>query len=124
MTKLDTRVVGPFSDCDEVSYVPRQYRGLMDSLYPWQRKVADSAKVFDARVINGIYDRYGNNGKSTVASLMELFEKGVDLPPVNDAQKLIQSMCDVCMAKEERKSSPVFIDMPCAMEKEDAEALK
>jgi hypothetical protein len=117
MTKLDTRVAGPFSDRDEVSYVPRQYRGLMDSLYPWQRKVAESAKVFDARIINVIYDRDGNNGKSTVASLMELFEKGIDLPPVNDAEKLIQSMCDICMAREERKPSPVFIDMPRAMEK-------
>ena len=72
----------------------------MDNLYPFQREIVESAARFDARTINMIYCQYGNQGKSAIAALAELFLKGVDLPPVNDAEKLVQTMCDICMAKE------------------------
>ena len=49
--------------------------------------------------------------------MAELYGRGIDLPPVNDAEKLIQSLCDICMAKQLRDPSPVFVDLPRAMDK-------
>ena len=117
--KADTRVDGPWKDTDEeeVVYVPRQYRGIVDNLRPWQQKVWDSADVFDTRSINLIFDTHGNNGKSTIASVMDLHRRGIDLPPMNDADKLIQSVADILMAREVREPKVVFVDLPRAMDK-------
>jgi len=117
VTKEDTRTRGPWTDKDAKVYIPRQYRNLMSSLYPYQRVIFESAQTFDTRVINFIYCVRGNIGKSTVASLCELFGTGIDLPPVNDSEKLIQSACNICMAKNIRNPSPFFVDLPRAMDK-------
>jgi len=117
VTKEETRVRGPWSDKDKSAYVPRQYRSLMQNLYPYQREIFDSAQVFDTRSINFIYCSRGNIGKSTVASLCELYGTGMDLPPANDMEKLIQSACNLCMAKNIRNPSPFFVDLPRAMDK-------
>lgn len=118
-SKAQTRVRGPWTDKDAApAYIPRQYRDKMNSLYPFQRVIFDSAKEFDDRIINMIYCPSGNVGKSTIASLCELFGKGIDLPPVNDADRLIQSCCDICMAKQMRDPSPIFVDLPRAMNKD------
>lgn len=124
--KYQTRVEGPWTDKDddldndniEEHYVPRQFRGLFDNLRPFQKQIYDSANVFEPRIINYIYCEKGNNGKSTIASICELMGKGVDLPPCNDADKLIQSFCNICMTKRMRDPSPVFIDLPRAMHKD------
>lgn len=115
--KEDTRKRGPWSDQEDEVYIPRQYRGKLDTLYPYQKVIFDSAKEFDGRIINLIYCPHGNKGKSTIASLCELYGKGIDLPPVNDADKLIASACDICMAKKVRDPSPIFVDLPRAMDK-------
>lgn len=116
--KEETRVEGPYDNRSYVEkYIPRQFRGLMDKLYPYQQQIYDCAKEFDSRIINLVYDKRGNQGKSTIAALCELFGNGLDLPPVNDAEKLVQSLCDICIAKNLRNPSPVFIDMPRAMDK-------
>lgn len=117
--KADTRVDGPWTDKDvhQKIYIPRQYRGMEHTLRPWQQKVWDSADVFDTRSINLIYDVHGNNGKSTVAALMDLHRRGIDLPPMNDAEKLIQSVADILMAREIREPKVVFVDLPRAMDK-------
>lgn len=117
--KADTRVEGPWSDKDpEPAYVPRQYRDKLDKLYPFQQVIFDSAKNYEDRMINMIYCESGNKGKSTIAALCELFGKGIDLPPVNDADKLIQACCDICIAKDVRDPSPIFVDLPRAMNKD------
>lgn len=118
-TKLDTRVEGPWTDKDEIEkiYVPRQYRGILETLRPWQQTVWESADIFEPRIINMIYDPNGNNGKSTIASLMDLHRRGIDLPPINDAEKLIQSVADILMAREIREPKAVFVDLPRAMDK-------
>lgn len=116
--KEDTRIAGPWTDQDqEEAYIPRQYRGLASSLLPWQQRVWDSADVFDTRSINLIYDPKGGNGKSTIASLMDLHHRGIDLPPMNDADKLIQSVADILMARQLRDPKVVFVDLPRAMDK-------
>lgn len=117
--KEETRVAGPWDDREETKkYIPRQYRGLLEQLRPFQRHIYDTADVFETRIINMIYDPTGNVGKSTVAILCELFGHGLDLPPVNDAEKIIQSCCDMCEAKDLRNPSPIFVDLPRAMNKE------
>lgn len=116
--KEETRVEGPWDERNTVEkYIPRQYRGLMDKLYPYQKQIYECAKDFDSRTINLIYCEKGNQGKSTIAALCELFGKGEDLPPVNDAEKLVQTMCDICIAKNIRDPSPVFFDLPRALDK-------
>lgn len=116
--KHDTRIAGPWSSETKEVYIPRQYRGLLDRLHPFQKHIFDTAQEFDTRIINMIYCPEGGVGKSTIASICELYASGVDLPIVNDAEKLIQSMCDICMARETRTPSPVFVDLPRAMCKE------
>lgn len=118
-SKADSRVGEVVTDKSaEPAYIPRQYRDKLDKLYPYQKYIFQTAKDFDDRTINMIYCSSGNKGKSTIASICELFANGIDLPPVNDADKLIQSCCDICMAKNVRDPSPIFVDLPRAMNKD------
>lgn len=117
-SKAASRTRGPWTDKEKPIYIPRQYRGKLDTLYPFQKFIFDTATQFDDRIINLIYCPKGNQGKSTIASICELYGKGIDLPPVNDADRLIQSCCDICISKDIRDPSPIFIDMPRAMNKE------
>lgn len=115
--KLDTRVEGPWSDTTwkEPEYIPRQYRGLLDRVHPWQKDVLDSRHTFNDRIVHLVYDPLGNNGKSTVAALASLHYGGYDLPPVGDHKELTQMLCDMLMAKDDRTPSFVFIDLPRAL---------
>jgi len=116
--KDETRVDGPWDERETEKYIPRQYRDMLSKLYPYQKYIFDTANVFDTRIINMIYCEAGGVGKSTIASVCELFANGIDLPPVNDAEKLIQSCCDICEAKQSRTPSPIFVDLPRAMNKD------
>lgn len=117
--KEETRIDGPWDERAYLEkYIPRQYRDLLHKLYPYQQYIYDNARVFDTRIINMIYCPKGNVGKSTIASICELYGQGIDLPPVNDAEKLIQSCCDICEAKNIRNPTPIFIDLPRAMNKD------
>lgn len=117
-SKAATRIRGPWTDKEKPPFIPRQYRGKLDTLYPFQKFIFDSALQFEDRIINLIFCPNGNQGKSTIASLCELYANGIDLPPVNDADRLIQSCCDICIAKNVRSPSPIFIDLPRAMNKD------
>lgn len=119
MMKEDTRIEGPWTDKDKKNeiYVPRQFRGLMNNLYPYQQFIYDTRNDFEPRKINLVYDEKGCNGKSTIASLCELMDKGIDVPPMNDMKEIIQLLCDECMATDNRSPTPIFIDMPRAMDK-------
>lgn len=114
--KEDTRIDGPWCDTDKDIYIPKQFRNI--KLKIWQNKVIQSKNLFNDRIVNLIYDPVGNKGKSTVASIGELMHNGIDLPPVNDAKDLIQTMCDICMSKNQRDPGLVFLDLPRAMDKE------
>lgn len=113
--KEDTRLSGPFTNKEEEAYIPIQYRNI--TLWPYQEAILQSANEPNWRVIDCIVDLEGCNGKSTIASIAELTTRAIDLPPCNDADKLIQSVCDILMAKEERKPGLMFMDMPRAMNK-------
>lgn len=119
--KEDTRCEGPYRDSNSAppgaaaQYIPKQYNGL--ALRPWQEKVLETATIFNSREINLIYDPYGNNGKSTVAAIAELLHGGIDMPPLNDSKELVALLCDICMDKNWRNPSPIFFDLPRAIDK-------
>lgn len=117
ITKENTRIEGPWTDRDIETYIPKQYRGLIDNLMPWQQEVTEKIKTFDTRKVNIIYDIEGSKGKSTLAHLCRIHNGGICLPICNDGEKLIQSCCNIMMAKKIRKSVPIFIDLPRAMDK-------
>lgn len=114
--KEDTRVEGPWTDKDKAAYIPIQYRNL--ELWPYQQTIVDSKGVQDWRVVDCVIDPSGNNGKSTVASIADLMHGCIDLPPVNDGDKVIQSLCDILIAKQERSPGIVFFDLPRSVNKE------
>lgn len=116
VTDIDKRLDGPWCDRDIEIYIPIQYRNI--SLYPFQQDIIDSRLKFNDRQINLIYDPKGCTGKSTIASICELMYEGIDCPPINDAQQLVQSLCDEYMARELRKSVLVLVDLPRAMYKD------
>lgn len=117
VTKDETRIEGPWTDRDVETYIPKQYRGLIDNLMPWQQEVMGLLKIFDTRKVNIIFDMEGSKGKSTLAHLCRLHEEGLCMPICNDGEKLIQSCCNMMTAKRIRKSVPIFIDLPRAMDK-------
>lgn len=112
--KEDTRVDGPWDNRSwkPPPYVPRQYQGLIDTLYPWQKTVLDSRTDFNERKIDVIIDTKGCSGKSTVASLGRLHYGALDLPPISDHKELLQVVCDQLMARSERAPGLVFVDCP------------
>jgi hypothetical protein len=112
--KLDTRIEGPWEDRTWLTpaFIPRQSRGLIDRLHPWQTVVLESRNEFNDRVINFVYDKEGNNGKSTCAALGELNYGAIYLPPVDDHKELTQVACDILMNKQCRTPGLVFVDLP------------
>lgn len=115
-SKADTRIEGPWSSDDEEIYIPRQFRGLMDKLYPYQKQIVKSLEEFDSRKVNYIFCVSGNNGKSTIASLCELHFGAIDLPPCNDFKEIIAATCDEIYGKT-RNPKGVFFDLPRSMDK-------
>lgn len=118
VTKTESRVEGPWMYTDEEKYIPLQYRGKLETLKPFQNSIKEEVKIFNDRWINLIYCPKGGSGKSTIAHLMRLHFDGIVLPPLNDADKLVFSCCNILMAKKIRHSIPIFIDLPRAMNKE------
>lgn len=68
-----------------------------------------------ARTINFVYDPLGINGKSAIASLMELQGKAVDLPAAVDAEKLIdlKRLCNIVCATQLQAWGFVCEYTPC-----------
>lgn len=118
VTKDDTRVSGPWKDTDKEVFIPKKYENAFNNMFPYQKNIYDSKDTYDDRTINMIYDNQGNIGKSTIGMICELYGKGEFLPPLTDAKELVQTLCDICMAKEERSPSPIIIDLPRAMQKD------
>lgn len=115
VTKQDTRIDGPWRDPEDTLYIPKQFRNK--TLYPWQEKVIEISKIFNDRQVNLIYDKKGNSGKSTLASICELQYNCIDMPPINDMKELVQVAHGICKGKNLRDPMAFFMDMPRAMDK-------
>lgn len=109
--KEDSRVKGPFADTDEKIYVPRDIREI-DELYPWQEKMIEMSKEYNARWVDVIYCPSGNKGKSTLCRWMQVYKLGRKLPFCNDFKDIMRMVMDM-------PTAPCYlIDMPRAVNKE------
>lgn len=116
-TKVDSRLEGPWTNLDSAPmFIPLQYRGLLDRLYPFQQHIWDSIG-YNPRAIDLVYCPQGCRGKSSIACLCALYKGALRMPPVNDAEKLTQAVCCRLMAAENRTPAAVFFDLPRAMDK-------
>ena len=77
----------------------------------------DSRDDFNERYVDCIIDKDGNNGKSTLASIVDLQGLGIDMPTVDEGNKLIQSLCNLLALKNSQSPGLVFFDMPRAQNK-------
>lgn len=110
VTKEDTRVEGPWTDKDEVVYIPRQIRGI--TLLPWQQSIVDSASDWDTRHINIIVDDRGSIGKTTVKTYVRAHKIGRFIPFVNDYKDMMRIVMDC------PKVPLYIIDIPRAIQKD------
>ena len=113
--KEDTRIKGPFKNTDKTRRIPIQYRNI--ELYPYQEQILASRNELNFRVVDCIIDKSGNNGKSTVANIGALRYGCINLPTVNDGEKIIQSLCDILIGKQCDTPGIVFFDLPRATDK-------
>lgn len=118
-TKADTRIEGPWTDTTEPTFIPIQYsEKYIPKLYPYQEQILESGKQLELRKINLIYDKTGNNGKSTVSAIGELKYDFIDMPPLNDYKELVQLLHSILSSTNNRHPGLIFIDMPRAIGKE------
>lgn len=111
VTKPETRVDGPWSDQDKEIFIPYQYQGILENLKPFQKKIWDSADVRDPRKINVVVDTKGASGKSSIAALMDIHGRAIDLPAINDADKIVASVCNILEGRECRDPKVLFFDL-------------
>lgn len=109
--KKDTRIDGPWSDTDEVIYIPRQIREI-EKLRPFQQQIVDSADIWDTRHINVIYCQHGNKGKSILVGYLRAHRLGRCLPACNDQKDILRMVCNM-------PTSRLYVfDMPRAMKQD------
>lgn len=124
VTKEDTRVEGPWSNLETKEenndiYIPKRFRNFKEKMYPYQRHIWDMAEIeADDRTINILYSPDGCEGKSTISSFCHVMQKGIEIFPRNDAEKVLEDLCDILMKKNERDPKLIFIDLPRAMKKD------
>ncbi|GAC77869.1 replication protein [uncultured marine virus] len=109
--KLDTRISGPWTDKDEVIYIPRQVRE-MEGLRPFQQSIIEDCDVWNKRIINVVYCESGNMGKSLLVGYCRAHKIGRALPPINDSKDLLRMVCDLPTSKM------YLFDMPRSMNKD------
>lgn len=115
VTKLDTRVEGPYSDKDVELYIPRDIRELMtNDSFPnaWQKKIIDMVDVFEIRKVDVIIDTIGGKGKSSLVRYLGCLGKAKKIPFANDYKDLMRMVMDM------PTQSMYFVDMPRAIGKE------
>ena len=109
--KTDTRISGPWTDKDEVIYIPRQVRE-MNGLRPFQQSIIEDCDVWNKRIINCVYCKEGNMGKSLLVGYCRAHKIGRALPPINDSKDLLRMVCDLPTSKM------YLFDMPRSMNKD------
>lgn len=111
VTKKDTRIEGPWSDKDEVLYIPRQIREIT-ALKPWQQYIVDHGTDWDTRHINILWDPHGSTGKSTIKTYIRAHKLGRFIPFVNDYKDMMRIIMDC------DKEKLYIIDIPRAIQKD------
>lgn len=110
VTKIETRILGPWADTDPETIIPKQIQNI--ELYPWQKRLVNISQEFNTRTIHVIYDDNGNIGKSTITTFMGVHGYAKQIPFINDYKDLMRISYDVGEAK------CYIIDMPRAVNKD------
>lgn len=114
--KAETRLYGPWTEKQPEIYIPIHLRGKINSLMPFQTTIFHSYNPLDDRVVHLVYCPEGNKGKSTLCSLIELYEKGLIVPPFNNMRDIMTYLCDIYYEKSHTCGVLCF-DLPRAMNK-------
>lgn len=113
VTKEFTRIEGPWDITDE-PIVKTTQLCLFEKyeLYPWQKQVMNSCKIYNDREINMIYDPNGGIGKSIFCEYLEYNNLAEEIPP-------FRLMDDIFQWVYTFHSKPAyFIDLPRGMKKD------
>lgn len=102
-------------------FIPDQFLGKLETLRPFQQVIFDSQKNQkrddpNFRLVNVLYNKGGNIGKSVIAAICRLYGSGFLIPPFNDSKEIMQILCDYCISKELRRPGPILIDLPRALD--------
>lgn len=121
--KEDTRIDGPWKDSDfdpgvQRLFIPDHLKSIMTKMRPFQQYIYDHRADKEPRLVNVLYNRDGNIGKSDLCDYLRITAGGFLVPPYNDFEKIIQSVCNYAMDKGIREITPLMIDMPRAMAKD------
>lgn len=107
VTKIDTRVSGPWSDKD--TYIPKQVRNI--TLMPWQQKIIDNRTDWNTRNINCVICKQGNIGKSTLVTYAGAYGLARRIPMLESYKDFMRMVMDC------PKSSLYLVDFPRSMNK-------
>lgn len=91
--KKFTRVAGPWSLDDLITYLPRQIKEIKE-LYPFQKDILKSINEWDQDHINVIVDEEGMKGKSIIGQWVRCKKLGFCFPPMKNYLDLMaMAMC-------------------------------
>lgn len=120
--KQETRVYGPWDERPQEIYIPVHYRNKINTLLPFQHTIFHSYNPLDDRAVHLVYCPEGNKGKSTLCSLIHLYNKGRLVPPFNNMRDIMTYLCDIYYEKEHTAGILCF-DLPRAMPKSNLKEL-
>lgn len=117
--KDDTRLEGPWKSTDpKPKFIPIQFRHIKE-LYKYQHKIVKENYSYNFRNCNNLFDPSGNMGKSVLAFMCYLHRNALYIPPMNDAQRLVEYVFSVIEHMEDDKTPEMMIfDLPRSMSKE------
>jgi len=118
--KEQTRIKEPETDIDYIKrkalFIPKKFKKLLTEIKPFQQSIINHP--LNERQCNLIIETAGNLGKSYLASVLELLNRGFRCPPMNDFKDVMQLLCNYCMDNEIRDLGHLFFDLPRAMYKD------
>ena len=113
MMKEDTRLLGPWTDKDEVIPLTAQMKIFNKfTLRPYQVRLKEMSTTFDMRKIDLIYDPNGNIGKSLFSEYLEYNGLAEEIPPFRLMDDIFQWVCSRPIKK------CYIVDMPRGMKKD------
>ena len=101
-------------------YLPWQYRSIV--LKQWQQQVLDTRFECNDRWVDCLVDTKGKTGKTTLAAIGELKYGCLDVPTVDNGDKITQSICERLHGKD-RNPALMFIDLPRAQDKSSLQGI-
>lgn len=113
MMKEDTRLLGPWTDKDEVIPLTAQMKIFNKfTLRPYQAKLKEMSTTFDMRKIDLLYDPNGNIGKSLFSEYLCYQGLAEEIPSFRLMDDIFQWVCSRPIKK------CYIVDMPRGMKKD------